>query len=86
MFVLINDSSEEIYEKNKHLLCTDPKETIKAGEVMKEAVKHLEYHATSIDDYKLFGIDIFNMQYFYKKKDRGYIDVRKVKICHLYKV
>ncbi|WBY54843.1 fam-a protein [Plasmodium yoelii yoelii] len=34
--------SEEIYEKNKHLLCTDPKETIKVVEVMNEAVELLK--------------------------------------------
>ncbi|VEV57139.1 fam-a protein [Plasmodium vinckei vinckei] len=46
-------SSEEIYEKNKHLLCTNPKESSEVGEVMNEAVKHLEYYATSNDGYEL---------------------------------
>ncbi|SCM17257.1 Acidic phosphoprotein precursor PCEMA1, putative [Plasmodium berghei] len=46
---------QEIYEKNKHILCTDPEETVEAGEVMKEAVSQLVYHATSKDNYELYG-------------------------------
>ncbi|VTZ71613.1 fam-a protein [Plasmodium yoelii] len=51
-----NDSSEEVYEKNKHLLCNDPKETKNACNVMKEALIQLEYHTTNIVDYGLYKI------------------------------
>ncbi|KEG01641.1 hypothetical protein YYE_03741 [Plasmodium vinckei vinckei] len=51
MSIFINDSSEEIYEKNKHLLCTNPKETKEAEELMNEAVKHLESHIARIEGY-----------------------------------
>ncbi|WBY59584.1 fam-a protein [Plasmodium yoelii yoelii] len=57
MPILINDSPEEIYEKNKHLLCTNPEETIQAGEVMNEAVKLLKYHAITEDDYEFYERD-----------------------------
>ncbi|ETB62123.1 hypothetical protein YYC_01123 [Plasmodium yoelii 17X] len=78
MSIFINDSSEEIYEKNTHLLCTDPKETIKAGEVMNEAVKLLKYHATSIDDYELCDNNTDNSMLFYNKRHQGYINVEKI--------
>ncbi|CDU19177.1 fam-a protein [Plasmodium yoelii] len=48
--------SEEVYEKYKHLLCNDPKETKNACKVMKEALIQLEYHATNIVDYGLYKI------------------------------
>ncbi|VTZ75050.1 fam-a protein [Plasmodium yoelii] len=51
-----NDSSEEVYEKNIHLLCNDPKETKNACNVMKEALIQLEYHTTNIVDYGLYKI------------------------------
>ncbi|EAA20137.1 hypothetical protein [Plasmodium yoelii yoelii] len=56
MFIFSNDSSEEVYEKNKHLLCNDPKETKNACNVMKEALIQLEYHTTNIVDYGLYKI------------------------------
>ncbi|SCL89262.1 Acidic phosphoprotein precursor PCEMA1, putative [Plasmodium chabaudi adami] len=72
------DENEETYQKNKHLLCTDPEETIKAKEYMKEAVKSFVHHATSEDDYKLCGdfpeIGIFH----YKKKHEEHTDVEKI--------
>ncbi|KEG00144.1 hypothetical protein YYE_05007, partial [Plasmodium vinckei vinckei] len=42
---------EEIYEKNKHLLCTNQEETKQATELMNEALTHLEYHATDDNGY-----------------------------------
>ncbi|WBY56212.1 fam-a protein [Plasmodium yoelii yoelii] len=71
-------TSEEIYEKNTHLLCTDPKETIKADEVMNEAVELLKYHATSIDDYELCDNNTDNSMLFYNKRHQGYINVEKI--------
>ncbi|VEV57593.1 fam-a protein [Plasmodium vinckei vinckei] len=47
-------TSEEIYEKNKDLLCTNPKETKEAEELMNEAVKHLESHVACVGGYKTY--------------------------------
>ncbi|CDU84852.1 fam-a protein [Plasmodium yoelii] len=69
---------EEIYEKNKHLLCTNPEETIQAGEVMNEAVSQLEYHATSIDDYEFCNNNTDSSMLFYNKKYQGYINIEKI--------
>ncbi|SCM09859.1 fam-a protein [Plasmodium chabaudi adami] len=44
---------EEIYEKNKHLLCTNSEEIKQADKFMNEAVERLEYYATNEDDFKL---------------------------------
>ncbi|CAD2096413.1 fam-a protein [Plasmodium vinckei brucechwatti] len=46
-------TTEEIYEKNKHLLCTDPEETKEAEELMNEAINHLKYHAIHTHDYDM---------------------------------
>ncbi|CAD2084054.1 fam-a protein [Plasmodium vinckei lentum] len=71
-------TSEEIYEKNKHLLCTDPKEIENAVKLMNEAVKALEFHATSKDDYILCGSNTFRNMVSYKKKHEGHTNVEKV--------
>ncbi|CAD2110845.1 fam-a protein [Plasmodium vinckei] len=42
---------EEIYEKNKHLLCTNPEEIKNANELMNDALIHLAYHATDDNGY-----------------------------------
>ncbi|CAD2099675.1 fam-a protein [Plasmodium vinckei lentum] len=42
---------EEIYEKSKHLLCTNPNETQQAIELMNDALIHLAYHATDDNGY-----------------------------------
>ncbi|SCL90699.1 Acidic phosphoprotein precursor PCEMA1, putative [Plasmodium chabaudi adami] len=47
-----NGENEEIYEKNKHLLCINPEETAQAIKVMNEAVIKLEYYATRENDYE----------------------------------
>ncbi|CAD2088812.1 fam-a protein [Plasmodium vinckei lentum] len=44
---------EEIYEKNKDLLCTNPKEIANAVKLMNEAATHLEHHATNEEDYEI---------------------------------
>ncbi|CAD2092341.1 fam-a protein, fragment [Plasmodium vinckei brucechwatti] len=77
MVILINDISEEIYEKNKHLLCTKPEETIKATQLMSESVTQLENHATSKDDYKYVGEYPYYNLLFYKKKHQGHTKVDK---------
>ncbi|SCL92630.1 Acidic phosphoprotein precursor PCEMA1, putative [Plasmodium chabaudi adami] len=47
-------TSEEIYEQNKELLCTNPEEIENAEKLMNEAIPHLEYHINN-GDYKLSG-------------------------------
>ncbi|CDU16197.1 fam-a protein [Plasmodium yoelii] len=69
---------EEIYEKNKHLLCTNPEETINAENLMNEAVTHLEYHAKSDDGYELYGNNHYSRMFFYKKKHKDHTDVLKI--------
>ncbi|CAD2112356.1 fam-a protein [Plasmodium vinckei petteri] len=71
-------TSEEIYEKNKHLLCTDPKETSEATEVMNEAVKYLKCYATNDDDYELCQNQYSSRMVLYKTKH----DQTKVKKFH----
>ncbi|CAD2099635.1 fam-a protein [Plasmodium vinckei lentum] len=71
---------EEVYEKNKHLLCTDPEEIKNAEELMNEAVKHLEYHATSKEGYKLFLETPDGGISHYKKKHEGNTKVLKVNL------
>ncbi|CAD2096689.1 fam-a protein [Plasmodium vinckei] len=46
------DTPKEVYEKNKHLLCTNPKEIANAVKLMNEAATQLEHHATCKDGYK----------------------------------
>ncbi|CAD2103512.1 fam-a protein [Plasmodium vinckei brucechwatti] len=76
-------TSEEIYEQNKHLLCTNPEETINAGKLMNEAVKHLEYHAKCKNGFELCGNVFINNTLYYKKKRQNHTDILKVnfKIC-----
>ncbi|CAD2097756.1 fam-a protein [Plasmodium vinckei lentum] len=71
------DNSEEIYVKNKHLLCTNPEEIKNADELMNEAVTHLKYHGTSIDDYELCVKYPNNNTLYYKKKHEGNTDVER---------
>ncbi|CAD2090623.1 fam-a protein [Plasmodium vinckei lentum] len=70
-------TSEEIYEQNKHLLCTDPEEIKNAEGFMKEAVKSFLDHAISVDDYKCKGKNRSNSAFFYKKKHKDNTDVEK---------
>ncbi|SCL89511.1 fam-a protein [Plasmodium chabaudi adami] len=68
---------EEIYEKNKHLLCINPEEARQAGDVMNEAVKALEYHAANTDDYEFYERDSNSALLLFKKKQQGDIDIKK---------
>ncbi|KEG00380.1 hypothetical protein YYE_04891 [Plasmodium vinckei vinckei] len=69
---------EEIYEKNKHLLCSNPEETTKAQELMTEAVKCLEKHATSKNDYTSYRTDPSLRISLYKKKHKDETDIEKI--------
>ncbi|SCL98379.1 Acidic phosphoprotein precursor PCEMA1, putative [Plasmodium chabaudi chabaudi] len=71
-------TSEEIYEKNKHLLCTNPKETKEAIELMKEAVKHLESHAARMDGYKIFTNSNNYDVNLYKKNLENHTDIERI--------
>ncbi|CDU16410.1 fam-a protein [Plasmodium yoelii] len=71
-------NSEVIYERNKHLLHTDPREFKKASRFMLEALTQLKYHATSKEDYILYGRNSVYYMFFYKKKHRGYTNVKKI--------
>ncbi|CAD2097703.1 fam-a protein [Plasmodium vinckei lentum] len=70
-------TSEKIYEKNKQLLCTDSEETKQAIKLMNEAVKHLENHATSQNDYKRVGGDPYHYLIFYEKEHKEHTKVGK---------
>ncbi|CAD2085898.1 fam-a protein [Plasmodium vinckei lentum] len=72
------DTSEEIYEQNEHLLCTNPEETKEAIELMDEAVMHLVHHATNEDDYILEAQTFSNDMFYYKKKYKGKINFEKI--------
>ncbi|CAD2088818.1 fam-a protein [Plasmodium vinckei lentum] len=47
-------TSEEIYEQNKELLCTNPEEIKNAEKLVNEAIPYLEYHINN-GDYKRSG-------------------------------
>ncbi|CAD2084731.1 fam-a protein [Plasmodium vinckei lentum] len=68
---------EEIYAKNKHLLCANPNETINAEKLMNEAVTHLEHNATNNDGYKLCRCDSEFNNTFWKKTHEGDTVVQK---------
>ncbi|CAD2108017.1 fam-a protein [Plasmodium vinckei petteri] len=71
-------TSEEIYEKNKHLLCTNPEEIKQAEKLMDEAVIHLVHHVTNKDGYKFCGNNSVNNASYYKKKHEDHTDVIKI--------
>ncbi|CAD2088385.1 fam-a protein [Plasmodium vinckei lentum] len=70
-------TSEEIYEQNNHLLCTDPEEIKNAEELMNDAVMHLVYHATNNDGYELYKKCNPSKMAIYKKKHDDHTDVEK---------
>ncbi|EUD74051.1 hypothetical protein YYG_01147 [Plasmodium vinckei petteri] len=68
---------EQIFLKNKNLLCTNPEETREAIKLMNEAARHLEYHATIKNDYKYMGAyPDYNLN-FYEKEHKDHIKVGK---------
>ncbi|CAD2096476.1 fam-a protein [Plasmodium vinckei lentum] len=70
---------EELYEKNKHRSCPGPNYT-PAIKLMNEAVKQLEYHATSKDGYKVYIQNHGDGISFYKKKFDDNTDILKVNL------
>ncbi|KEG01392.1 hypothetical protein YYE_03982 [Plasmodium vinckei vinckei] len=75
----IYGENEEICEQNKHLLCTDPEETINAINLMTEAITHLEKHVADKDGYELCKIYDFYGMALYKKKHEGYT-IHKIRL------
>ncbi|EUD69577.1 hypothetical protein YYG_05209, partial [Plasmodium vinckei petteri] len=83
MFIFINDSPEEIYEKNKELLCTNPNEITNAVKLMNEAATHLEHHATTEDCYELWKQNrYYNISFSIKKHGDGYVQRINLKYYH----
>ncbi|CAD2092371.1 fam-a protein [Plasmodium vinckei lentum] len=72
-------TSEEIYEKNKHRLRAC-KNSISAADIMKDAVKHLEYHATSKDGYEAYLQNPNDSISYYVKKFNDQTDIIKVNL------
>ncbi|CAD2097813.1 fam-a protein [Plasmodium vinckei petteri] len=70
-------TSEEIFEKNKNLLCTNPEETKQAVELMDEAVVCLVYHATNNDDSESSKSNTGTSSLSYKKKYEKPADLLK---------
>ncbi|CAD2110837.1 fam-a protein [Plasmodium vinckei] len=70
-------TSEEIYEQNKDLLCTNPEEAHQAIKLMGEALIHLTYYATNKEGYKLYNSDGSNNTRYYKKKHNENTNIEK---------
>ncbi|CAD2083915.1 fam-a protein [Plasmodium vinckei brucechwatti] len=70
---------EEIFVSHQHLLCTNPEETRQAHKLMNEAVKCLEQHATSTDDYKSCRTNPSLRMSLYKKKHKDEADIEQIR-------
>ncbi|CAD2090651.1 fam-a protein [Plasmodium vinckei brucechwatti] len=71
-------TSEEIYEKNKHVLCKCSTQARNAAKLMDEAAKHLEHHATDIDNYESCKAGPNVREFLYKKKHKGHTVIEKI--------
>ncbi|CAD2102038.1 fam-a protein [Plasmodium vinckei] len=69
---------EEIYEKNKHLLCTNSEETKEAMNFMSKAVERLEYHAMSEKDYIVCKKKYASRTDVYKTTCKEHAKVKKI--------
>ncbi|CAD2112224.1 fam-a protein [Plasmodium vinckei] len=69
---------EELYEKNRHLLCTDPEETKKVEELMKEAITHFKYHSVYVDGYERYPTITDCCVRLYRKEHEGHTNVDKI--------
>ncbi|CAD2097687.1 fam-a protein [Plasmodium vinckei lentum] len=72
------NQNDEVYNKHKGLLCTDPEEIKQAEKLMDEAVTHLEHYATSEDGYKSYKTIPNSQIRLYKKKHKRNTDIEKV--------
>ncbi|SCL85707.1 fam-a protein [Plasmodium chabaudi chabaudi] len=68
-------TSEEVYEQNKHLLCTNYEEAKNAEELMKDAVHYLTYYAVYESRYDMcMSLTTYDMHLHRKKiEDSKYI-------------
>ncbi|CAD2097719.1 fam-a protein [Plasmodium vinckei lentum] len=73
------DTPEEVYEKNKHLLCRCHNHT-PAIELMNEAVKQIEYHATNKDGYKVYIQNPGDGISYYIKKFDNQTNILKINL------
>ncbi|CDU85259.1 hypothetical protein YYC_02871 [Plasmodium yoelii 17X] len=71
-------TSEEIYKKHKHLLCTNPKETKRAVELMNEAITHFKHHSICLDDYEPCERNPNSSILLFKKYHEGHTRVEKI--------
>ncbi|CAD2088701.1 fam-a protein [Plasmodium vinckei brucechwatti] len=69
---------EEVYEQNKHLLCTNPNEINNAEKLMNKAVTQLEYYATSTDGYEPYIQNHGDGISYYVKKIDDQTNILKV--------
>ncbi|KEG00188.1 hypothetical protein YYE_04965 [Plasmodium vinckei vinckei] len=61
-------TAEEIYEANKHLLCTNPEEAKQANKLMNDALVYLIYHIKNGDNYELCQANLNYPSISHKKK------------------
>ncbi|ETB59939.1 hypothetical protein YYC_03289 [Plasmodium yoelii 17X] len=52
-FISLNSNVDQGNDPENPILCSNPEEIRRATELMNEAVIHLQYHATSTDEYRL---------------------------------
>ncbi|EAA21877.1 hypothetical protein [Plasmodium yoelii yoelii] len=69
---------EEIYEKNKHLLCNNPEEIKNAEKLMNDALEGLKYHATNKYGYIFYGAYSHYNMLSYKKLYHDFTCIEKV--------
>ncbi|CAD2096807.1 fam-a protein [Plasmodium vinckei] len=69
-------TSNEVYNKHKHLLCKNPEETKQAEELMNEVVAQLEQYATS-SDYESIGTNYNSKTSYYKKTNQSNANILK---------
>ncbi|CAD2097764.1 fam-a protein [Plasmodium vinckei lentum] len=73
----------EIYEQNKHLLCSDPEEERQANDVMKEALDKFYSYATNENKYKLYTkYNKDTSLHFHKYTTNPTVGKLDIKICH----
>ncbi|CAD2096019.1 fam-a protein [Plasmodium vinckei] len=76
---------EEIFEENKHLLCTNPEEKKQAEELMNEAATQLEYHIKN-GDYKLHKRNkYYNITLLKKEHEDAIVHRISLKYYHINK-
>ncbi|CAD2109133.1 fam-a protein [Plasmodium vinckei petteri] len=73
-------TSEGLYEIKSHLLNTSNNNNTKAVNRMKNAVKQLEYHATSKDGYEVYLQNPNDSISYYVKKFNGQTDILKINL------